>query len=97
MKLEQKKSSKQPESAGGPSKETTMQTPVLSHTNSGVDQDGFKIEIKRKGSMHGRDNIIRKMSDAEYKVPKNAPKKAPEVFDESIYGNELYPPIDHHV
>jgi hypothetical protein len=40
---------------------------------------------------------MRKMSDADGKIPKKASKRAPEMFDELIYGNEDYPEMDYHM
>lgn len=72
--------------------------------NSGVDLDGnddaalgFRVELKRKGSQSSRDQLMRKLSDADARIPRKMSKKLPEMFDELIYGNEEYPPIEYHM
>ena len=72
--------------------------------SSGVELDGnddssqgFRVELKRKGSHSSRDALMRKLSDADAKIPRKMSKKLPEMFDELIYGNEEYPEIDYHM
>ena len=59
--------------------------------------DDAKMELKRKGSSSSRDHLMRKLSDSEFKLPRKASKKMPDLFDELIYGNEAYPSIDYHM
>lgn len=65
--------------------------------NNFTEDDGVKVELKRKGSASGKEALKRKISDADMKMPKKANKLMPELFDDLIYGNEAYPEIDYHM
>jgi hypothetical protein len=65
--------------------------------NNLADDDGVKVELKRKGSASGKEVLKRKISDADMKMPKKANKLMPELFDDLIYGNEPYPEIEYHM
>ena len=71
----------------------------LYDSNMEDESHGFKMEYKRKGSgSHSSlDKLKRKLSDSESRIPRKMSKKLPEAFDEFIYGNEVYPPIDYHM
>jgi hypothetical protein len=87
-------------------KESTKGDPPLKHSDSRVsnntgntfgDDDGIKVELKRKVSGSGKEVLKRKISDADIKMPKKATKLMPELFDDLLYGNEAYPEIDYHM
>lgn len=65
--------------------------------NNFGEDDGVRVDLKRKRSASSRDILKRKISDADMKLPKKAAKFIPEMFEDLIYGNEPYPEIEYHM
>jgi hypothetical protein len=91
---QQKGGAKQAEEAK--KKESEKKVEEIEDDSSPVQGDGVRIQLKRKGSSSSNQGLRRKLSDADYKMPRKVSKKFAEQ-DELIYGNEPYPSVEYHV
>ena len=58
------------------------------------DDENYRIEIKRKNSSNSIEELKRRLSEIDMKVPKKATRRIPEMFDDLIYSKEAYPDIE---